>query len=855
MFPNTLPGGRAKMTEPITFYKYITTYSTVIPIIQRDYAQGRKGPKERQVLQKFLLDLRNSVKNKKRLSLNFIYGMEKIDNEFMPIDGQQRLTTLFLFYWFTALRCHKLDEFIDSAKKFTYQTRSSAIDFFDAIQSKDKTPDFYNLNSGDELCNFNWYSLDWNNDPTVNSVIGALNQMFDLFKDEDFCGWWQTITASDCPITFRYIPINKPEGKRNEDNFDCESRAASTYIKMNARGKHLSEFENTKALLHRIRKEGEKDGDFFSKQYESCYIRVLEKCASLETGVKGNIGKLSGFIDDYMMQFLINLYNDLYCLNDDKAASDDGKIMCADYYEYSNAVKKYTENESVPYKGFPYEYFSLIDMVFTDGITQLKEEQFIGYCKNGQRLRPVSLRFIASVVYAEECKYDEEGIAEWEYFLNNFHFFDRDENTEKHEYFARAMFEMRVLAQKIHAESSDSFLIFLDTNKNYPPSEKIRSIESLDWKEEHLIAHIIRENNLKYYYFDGIQKRFNNRIRAFLQMAGYWNGVGNRVKLDAYITLAGKFDLKSEEDPPWEIRRLTYLFATGFMGSKKIGSHPYLQKEIYCWSIESDMNEELLAAFANALDYMHEQNITDIEVLDKHLMEIARELYDNRDWRAFVIRRKEAELFYHVSGDRLENSLYGQLIFPLVKKLDINGKDINGPIPYHHYKTVSHLVGNNNWSNRRISFARDVKIISDIMGDNIVDYTFYTAHGTEFTIYKYIDFDGGNHRFEKRKFNVQKLVDEYDDYAQKIVTEVISTMPEQERNECLTKVIYNDTEALQKECDAQIGVQACTIGHYYNEVITFFNKKNTIKIVDDTILEKDSMLLGLDPNGDLLGII
>jgi hypothetical protein len=321
-------------------------------------------------------------------------------------------------------------------------------------------------------------------------VVEAFNQMFSLFRNEDFEEWWQRLTAPDCPITFQYIPINKTDDGQTDDNFERESKAASIYIKMNARGKHLSEFENTKALLHRIGKAGE----YFSTQYESCYIKILEKCASNKEDIKGNIGKLSRHIDDYMMQFLINLYNDLFILTNDKTdvKDENNNIICDDYYKYSDAVRRFAETEEAPYKSFPDDYFLLIDKIFACGIIQFKERQFINYCKNGQHLRPVNLRFITPVVYAWKCKYDENGINEWEYFLNNLHFFDKEENTDLPQYFFRALSEIYVLAQKIHSESNDSFLVFLESNSEYLPFEKVHSVKPLDWKEEHIKAKIIK---------------------------------------------------------------------------------------------------------------------------------------------------------------------------------------------------------------------------------------------------------------------------------------------------------------------------------------------------------------------------
>ncbi|MEZ4879292.1 MAG: DUF262 domain-containing protein [Chitinophagales bacterium] len=71
-----------------------------IPIIQRDYAQGREREEElRENFLKFLLEAVNGTPKE----LDFVYGSVK-DKIFQPLDGQQRLTTLFLLHWFIAVK-------------------------------------------------------------------------------------------------------------------------------------------------------------------------------------------------------------------------------------------------------------------------------------------------------------------------------------------------------------------------------------------------------------------------------------------------------------------------------------------------------------------------------------------------------------------------------------------------------------------------------------------------------------------------------------------------------------------------------------------------------------------------------
>ena len=75
--------------EPIELKKI------VIPIIQRDYAQGRPGEDIRRVRSRFLDALYEAVTSKP-IILDFIYGDINKKGIMTPLDGQQRLTTLFL---------------------------------------------------------------------------------------------------------------------------------------------------------------------------------------------------------------------------------------------------------------------------------------------------------------------------------------------------------------------------------------------------------------------------------------------------------------------------------------------------------------------------------------------------------------------------------------------------------------------------------------------------------------------------------------------------------------------------------------------------------------------------------------
>src|SRR5690606_23950519 len=93
---------------PVSFAALIQKVEHVeVPLIQRDYAQGRDSVKE--VRGDFLGALYHAASQPREslespLVLDFVYGsVEKEPHcRFLPLDGQQRLTTLFLLHWYTA---------------------------------------------------------------------------------------------------------------------------------------------------------------------------------------------------------------------------------------------------------------------------------------------------------------------------------------------------------------------------------------------------------------------------------------------------------------------------------------------------------------------------------------------------------------------------------------------------------------------------------------------------------------------------------------------------------------------------------------------------------------------------------
>lgn len=203
----------------------------VIPIIQRDYAQGRLDPDIDRVRSRFLDSLYDAVLSKP-ITLDFVYGDIDKEGVMTPLDGQQRLTTLFLLYWYASKKEDISTEECGFLSNFGYETRYSARNFCKELTAFRPT---FEGKLSDEIIDQAWFPLDWQKDPTISSMLVMLDSISEIFADVE--NLWEKLVGG--AITFYFLPI-KDMGLTDE-----------LYIKMNSRGKPLTRFEHFKAELER----------------------------------------------------------------------------------------------------------------------------------------------------------------------------------------------------------------------------------------------------------------------------------------------------------------------------------------------------------------------------------------------------------------------------------------------------------------------------------------------------------------------------------------------------------------------------------------------------------------------------
>jgi hypothetical protein len=237
------------MNNKFTFLELCETYHKIeIPIIQRDYAQGRETDDVKRIRSNFIDDfLIPSLLEKVKIELDFVYGsiITEIKDDikiktFIPLDGQQRLTTLFLLHYFLGVKENRLIDLQPFLAKFTYETRPSAHDFCQRLIFFNGVNDIKFIRT--EIEDAVWFNEEWLNDPTVAGMLTIID----------------TFASNDLLRTSEQNLVDELFDKENKlisfyfTDLDQFGLTESLYIRMNARGKTLTDFENFKSEFFKI---------------------------------------------------------------------------------------------------------------------------------------------------------------------------------------------------------------------------------------------------------------------------------------------------------------------------------------------------------------------------------------------------------------------------------------------------------------------------------------------------------------------------------------------------------------------------------------------------------------------------
>lgn len=251
------------MNQTYTLLSLCEAYQKIeIPIIQRNYVQGN----DKTIRRHFVKYLVKALTQQSSVELDFVYGAERQDTQLtdncapnncapqvgkvlIPLDGQQRLTTLWLLHGYLLaleqvsnhpeqLSPEEREAQCQLLARFVYETRQSAKDFcgywLQEVTQR-ACPELVDKPSK-YLRNCAWFDPEWEKEGTVTAMLGMLDEVASKRAELQAVPYGR---LSKC-IRFYYLPIEK-FGLSNE-----------LYIRMNARGEQLTSFEHFKSSFYKV---------------------------------------------------------------------------------------------------------------------------------------------------------------------------------------------------------------------------------------------------------------------------------------------------------------------------------------------------------------------------------------------------------------------------------------------------------------------------------------------------------------------------------------------------------------------------------------------------------------------------
>lgn len=240
-----------------SFKRILNEYLIYVPSFQRNYIQGSDEFKDKR--DRLLDDIFESLKSRKVIDLGFVYGRSEKSYKgrlFYPYDGQQRLTTLYFLYlmlYFRNIRNGEKESIKGLKGKLSYQTRQSTDRFINSFidwiyNSMENEYDlFWNPNNKSSafIKIQDWFfDYDWEYDVSIKNILSLIDtlkiRILKLEKEIAIDEIINLIDDKEDDNPFKFIFIHIDDIIQNDE----------LYIKINARGKALSHFENLKSDIN-----------------------------------------------------------------------------------------------------------------------------------------------------------------------------------------------------------------------------------------------------------------------------------------------------------------------------------------------------------------------------------------------------------------------------------------------------------------------------------------------------------------------------------------------------------------------------------------------------------------------------
>lgn len=742
-----------------TFFQLINKYHISIPIIQRDYAQGR--PSQSEVRIPFLKALYDYLdENKPNRDLDFVYGNKLRGDDgklkFILLDGQQRLTTLFLLHWYLATKEGetKVEELkkvmVDSSNssnlksKFSYETRTSSREFCDALSINDNI-DLDNLLADDigkhnslskTIKDKSWFFLSWESDPTIQSMLVMLDAIHQKFKKTDKF-YSRLVNPENHVITFQFLDIG--EFNLTDD----------LYIKMNSRGIPLTPFENFKAKFEQFLAQSTFNNNYnyqlyFNKKTEHVNVKTYfsHKIDTDWSNVFWNYSGVNkknfdGLIMNFIRAIVINNYANIISTEEIKFLIDQKNthISFSQYNKFKIFELKDKKNpiEKINYKIDEIVITNIISLLDIIKNGENKIKTFLGDFHYYNELElfnivlnnsftgagyVVRIKFYAYSQYLIKWNSDEgfkdiEGLKKWMRIIHNLTENTAPYNNENE--FIRSIQSINDLIPR-----SNKIQDYLINNGN------IEGFDKEQIKEERIKANLIqKENSVWEGFIFSIEKHeyFKGQIGFILFLSG----------IEIYYEENSNCDWEETEDIQFQDKYISYCDKAKFIFGYD-GLNPFSQ---FLWErallsigdylISEGSNQSFLINYDRDISWkrflkrdkkIEHSNIVkkvfeviDITNIEKSLTNII-DSYTENDWRGLFIKTPELFEYFDSKGSKRyvrKNTPHGFVLF--------KGQMMSGA----HAELYSYSFYLNNLKDRIIKpFTRSKYYMAS--GDNISEF-------------------------------------------------------------------------------------------------------------------------------------
>ncbi|MBS5317939.1 MAG: DUF262 domain-containing protein [Clostridiales bacterium] len=756
-----------------SLYELLKNYSICIPAIQREYVQGFNDEFTRGIRTQFLEDILRVLEDEnKHLKINIIYGYCK-DRVFFPIDGQQRLTTLYLLHWFLWVKSGDKENSYVHENSFSYEIRESVDSFFQELSSKDRYAELQDiLNQKDffseSIIKKLWFKSIWLNDATVMASLNVIEELKEkVTSKEDARVYYKGLKEGRIYFDFA---VNQSQGAKRSSVED--------YFKLNSRGKQLGEFDNTKALLYTLEKKlGVPEEMSFANGYDTRYIDIF-----YDLNIKNNqsLEELTEEMDKTTLNYLINMYNVLLRVFEEPNTMK----PISSFMQYRIFIKNAQYADDLKEKTFLIKYLEflnntlqtifILDEDYSKKILKKLCADIIEFESGGIEIEEnITILFYCDTYYRQQKKtLTQEYICKFEYVLfKNLAY----RNWEGYDWIKGYH-----LCEKI-ALYEDIIEYFYEKNEKeiisectYEVQNKLLPDINRRIKEQKIKIRICKTNKLKYDYFNYLEevrcekrsiyfllffadiwddlsdenlKNKFNQFKEYVAIATQWFESKTTLELRQRFALSTYYDQESNQFLPCDTinEKANYVY---IIGKNEKGENILDNKNLHYWSddyyfisdnlSETDAKLRQLKLGKLKLAYDWERNRIKNNSHDaKHSNEwkkVLNNVHYQKCWLALAIERGEEEVLTRKL--RFKDGVVEILIEIPYQRYNSTPKYIN----FFAYIYLKDKEKEGSWSINQFT-----SLVYDLSSKNTRDTISYQ---------NYIDYDSCNNR---KIMNVSEL--------------------------------------------------------------------------------------------------